>query len=631
MDGEQWAALVRRLEPQARSDPRSYARKVAAFGALGYAFIGLSLVALVVLGVLVVLLALSGPALLIKLLLPIGALGWLIVRSLSVRMDPPEGIELRRENAPELFRMVDEVNERVQGPKVHKVLVDGEPNASVVQIPRRGVIFGQRNYLVLGLPYLYALSPDEFRAVVAHELGHLSKSHGRFGAWIYRIRTTWWQLLEALEEKRHWTTGLFRRFFEWYVPRFDAYSFPLRRAHEFEADEAAAEAAGPQAAMTALLSGTLGARYLYEEYWPRVYRQADSDPEPPRSAFAPMGRELASARSSQDAAQTLRAELTRAPDVADTHPSVAERISHLGLDADQILSLVVSNRDGVSAAEAFVGARADELAAEFDRTWHDSVKEMWREQHRERREARRELERLEGRGGDLSLDEARTLAALTAEFRSPDKALERYRAVLSMRADDPQASFGIGQILLERGDEAGLEHLERAMEGDQEAVLPACELAIQFLESQGRQAEAEKYRRRAESQAEVYEQAMVERGGVDVDDELEPANLDDEVLAQIREVVSRHPEVRTAYVVRKRLRHLADEYPLYVLALIPAKRWRQLWKEADADEKDESTLADRVAGDLDLPVDLQVIVPGPRAGMDERLERIPGATVFTRV
>ena len=96
MTSEQWAALVRRLEPEARKDPKGYGRKVALFGALGYAFIGLSLVVLVALAVLVVAGALAGPALLLKLLIPIGALGLLILRSLSVGIDPPEGLELKR-------------------------------------------------------------------------------------------------------------------------------------------------------------------------------------------------------------------------------------------------------------------------------------------------------------------------------------------------------------------------------------------------------------------------------------------------------------------------------------------------------------------------------------------------------
>jgi hypothetical protein len=66
------------------------------------------------------------------------------------------------------------------------------------------------------------------------------------------------------------------------------------------------------------------------------------------------------------------------------------------------------------------------------------------------------------------------------------------------------------------------------------------------------------------------------------------------------------------------------------VAVIPTKRWRQLWKEADAEEKNEETLADRIAADLELPVEFHVIVPGPRSGMDERLEAIPGAKIFSR-
>jgi Zn-dependent protease with chaperone function len=632
MTQEQWAALVRRLEPQARANPTSYRRKVTAFGVLGYAFIGLMLAALVALAVLVVILALAGPGVLLKLLLPIGALALLIVRALLVHLDPPDGIEVKRDEEPELFRMIDEVNATVRGPKVHTVLIDDQPNAAIVQIPRRGAIFGQRNYLVLGLPYMQALSPDEFRAVVAHELGHLSRSHGRFGTWVYRIQTTWWQLLAALEEKRHWTTGIFRRFFEWYVPRFDAYSFPLRRAHEFEADESAAAAAGPQAAMTALLSGTLGARYLYEEYWPGIYRRADDEQEPPRSAFAPMSRELAAARSGKDVRQILQQELAREPDLEDTHPSLEERIRHLGLEPDEVVRLAASDRDGQTAAEAFLRDGGTRLAELFDQTWREAIAEDWRQRHSERQEARRELEGLEGRAQreQLSLEDRRTLATLTAEFREPDDALARYRAVLEVEPGDAQANFGIGSILLERDDDAGLAHLERAMDADADAIVPACELAIPYLAARGRSEEAEVYRKRGEQQLEVYEAASVERAEVDVDDELEPPDLDHALLEQIRTTVASHDDVQAAYVVRKRVRHLADEYPLYVVAVIPRNRWRQLWKEADAEEKEEATLADRVAEDLELPFDFHVIVPGPRSGMDERLEAIPGAKIFSR-
>ena len=166
MTNEQWDALVRRLESQARENPRGYGRKVVLLGALGYVFLAASLLALAALGALVVVLAIKGPGILLKLLLPIGALAWVIVRSIPVRFEAPRGASIRRQDAPELFGMLDDVKKRVRGPKLHAVLVDDELNASVVQIPRLAGLLGQRNILVLGLPYMQALSADELRAVV---------------------------------------------------------------------------------------------------------------------------------------------------------------------------------------------------------------------------------------------------------------------------------------------------------------------------------------------------------------------------------------------------------------------------------------------------------------------------------
>mgnify|MGYP000028159323 CR=1 FL=1 len=45
-----------------------------------------------------------------------------------------------------------------RGPRVHEVLLDGELNAGIVQNPRAGGLLGSRNYLVIGLPCLAALS-----------------------------------------------------------------------------------------------------------------------------------------------------------------------------------------------------------------------------------------------------------------------------------------------------------------------------------------------------------------------------------------------------------------------------------------------------------------------------------------
>jgi hypothetical protein len=219
---------------------------------------------------------------------------------------------------------------------------------------------------------------------------------------------------------------------------------------------------------------------------------------------------------------------------------------------------------------------------------------------------------------------------LTSDFRDDNAALQRHRAVLARDQADAHSNFTVGAILLDRGDDSGLVHLDQAMNADHEAILPACETAIAYLESRGRSDEAVRYRARVEQQLEVYGAASAEREEVDVTDELEPANLDPALVEQVRAAVANEQEAHKAYLVRKRLRHLSQEHPLYIVAVIPTKRWRQLWKEADAEEKDELTLADRVASALELPVDVQVIVPGPRSGMDDRLDAIEGAEIFSR-
>jgi hypothetical protein len=50
---------------------------------------------------------------------------------------------------------------------------------------------------------------EQFKAVLAHEFGHLSKGHGRMANWIYRQRLRWSRLMTALEAAESWGVVLF--------------------------------------------------------------------------------------------------------------------------------------------------------------------------------------------------------------------------------------------------------------------------------------------------------------------------------------------------------------------------------------------------------------------------------------
>src|SRR3989442_14276269 len=98
---------------------------------------------------------------------------------------------------------------------------------------------------------MLAVSPEEFRATVAHEFGHFSGKHGKFGATIYRQTVTWHRIWDQLSKSN--ASWLLSSFLSWYMPKFEALSFALRRTNEYEADAAAVQIGGARANATDLM------------------------------------------------------------------------------------------------------------------------------------------------------------------------------------------------------------------------------------------------------------------------------------------------------------------------------------------------------------------------------------------
>ncbi len=182
--------------------------------ALGYGYLFAVVIGLLVTVYVVIWAMIAfGHAFLFKLVwLPL-VLAWLVLKSMWITISPPDGKRIHRDQTPELFDVIAEVRAAIAGPHVHNVLLSDEFNAGIVQVPKFGMFGWSSNYLVVGVPLLKAIGPDEFRAVIAHEFGHLSGRHGRFAGWIYRIRQSWIQLLTNIQQERHYASFIF----DWFI------------------------------------------------------------------------------------------------------------------------------------------------------------------------------------------------------------------------------------------------------------------------------------------------------------------------------------------------------------------------------------------------------------------------------
>jgi len=188
MDRGAFEALITRMEALAASNPAAYRRRVFGLAILGYGY--LLLVVTVLLALCAVLLAsiVYLQVIAVKLLLLVGGPLWLVLRSMWVELQPPAGERLTKLRVPGLFQMLGDLRKRLRTPRIHHVLLTPDFNAGVMQVPRLGLLGWHRNYLFIGLPLMKSLTVEQFQAVLAHELGHLSGGHARAGNWIYRLR-----------------------------------------------------------------------------------------------------------------------------------------------------------------------------------------------------------------------------------------------------------------------------------------------------------------------------------------------------------------------------------------------------------------------------------------------------------
>ena len=619
MEQEAFESLIRSLERSAAANPSLYRAKLTAWAALGYGYVATMLALL-----LAVVVAFGwwtvhgGRVVAAKLGFVVLALVWGVLRSMWVKLDPPAGRAVTRQDAPALFAMIDEVRQAARAPYVHTVLVTEEFNAAIVQHPRLGIFGWLKNYLILGLPLMQALTVREFKAVVAHELGHLSGAHGKFGAWIYRLRLGWARLHQALTAERHWGGFLFAPFFGWFAPRFAAYSFVQARQQEYEADRMSAQVTNAHTAASALLRVRLQSKYVREHYWRDIFKRVEHEPHPIAAPYAQMSRPLNEGHESSQAQRLLETSLKQKTGYDDTHPALADRLAALGCAA---FTPPPMRR---SAAAEFLGDLESTLAAEFDREWREQVAQWWQRRFEELGQARERLAALDAIvERPLTFDERWEQACLIEELGDEARAMEGYRQLTDENAQHAGARIAYGRLLLTRDDERGVEYLNQAAKFGPQAAQTACDLIVGYLRRHGRDAEAKPYIAQYHAASAVLDEAREERARVLTTDALLTHELDAEQVAAVVRQLAVFPELKIAYLARKQLRHF-PESPLYVVGVAIKKPWWKFDAEAETD-----ALVSRLAQQTEFPGEA-LIVPLSRKNRAflKKFKSISSAVVY---
>lgn len=512
MDQADFVHRVRMGELASARNSTAYRWRVAAFAALGYAWVlGCLLLALFMLGWGVssllgerfrgvyVLAALSGLSLL-----------WVTVQALWLRSDAPDGVEITAEQAPALFESLERIRSKIKGPPLHHVYLNGEFNASIRQQSRYGLLGGAVNHLTIGLPLLMALDRQRFLAVLGHEYGHLRGDHGRVAAWIYRTRVAWMRMHDGMRDDSNALAVVSSAFMRWYLPRFAADSFALARQDEYEADGIAARLVGRDVTAAALIEIEIRGSWMEREYWAHHWSKA-ADHALPVGPYRSLRKRLARLPECAFANDTLRQALKRPSNVDDTHPGLRDRIEALEVAP----SLPVWSQ---GSALGLLGDGAGRWLERFDKQWCRDHASEWKQHHAWLGQVRERVQALIARLAQANADEMVELARLQRHLNPRAQVRHVYAQALQRSAGHAGALRGLVQELPDEEREGKLQLLEQLWDGDGDARWWAARTALAELDASrpGMEHDGAAYkhwRKRLERAQEAEERAWEELAG----------------------------------------------------------------------------------------------------------------------
>ncbi|GAB7041105.1 MULTISPECIES: M48 family metallopeptidase [Catenuloplanes] len=243
---------------------------------------------------------------------------WKAVREQS---GDPNGIPLRRDQAPQLWATVDELAQAVGTRAPDEIFLVPDVNAAVSEKSRLMGLIGGRRTMLIGMPLLQTFTVAQLRSVLAHELGHFSGSHTRLAAVSYRGRMAMGRTIEHLG-----AGNLVGYVYRGYGRLFLLVDNAVSRRQELEADLASVRVAGRAAAAGALeevrvLSAAFDF-YLNRYVGPGL--EAGAAPDDLFAGF----RELLTARADEIAALRSSASSVQEQQSRwDSHPPIGARVA----------------------------------------------------------------------------------------------------------------------------------------------------------------------------------------------------------------------------------------------------------------------------------------------------------------
>ena len=522
-------------------------KQTAVWVAFGY----LTIIAMIVTGVILLVI---GATLAIKadshfdrtLALGLALAGFLaaafIFTCLWIRFNPPTGIILTESEFPDLHSLIRKIADHAGGVRFDQVLLDPEMNASAVQNPRLGIFGWYRTYLVIGLPLMETLSVDEFKAVIAHEIAHLSQADGKVGAWLHRTRLTWERIMSRSAKLSFCPMSHF--FFRWFWPQFNSRSFVLLRHNELDADRRAAEWISPTSLSSGLKRLAIQGERVEREFWDPLEKEIYTPNALPADVMEQLSAFLRAPTQAEQDSVALSKTLRKTTNLTDSHPSLASRLSELGPSQH-------AHSELPEEIEASDRAAARLLSEEVIKLAHETFSQGWLA---EANDIRSTITLKPVSPKPIGVKKAWDRIAALARLDGLEKIQPELLELLEKKPNHSGAVYLRGCYLAQKDDPESIQFLERSA-NDPTLAGRAYETLADVYTRSGQLDLALALQKRIGEHEQELRSALVERGRVSAKDTYLPHDLTDQESEELHDILDVEPLVQRAWLAAKHVQH----------------------------------------------------------------------------
>ena len=302
------------------------------------------------------------------------------VRTVQLKFSHVKGLKLTKEMTPDLYEVISEVRSHYKRPAIKNVVLTEKFECRIESIPRLGIPIASFNTLVIGLPLLQTLSPEDFRCELSRCIGQHSKIIPSLTLFVYKSRNLWDMYNESLGKNKKFGTSPLRWFFKTYSRLYKLITAPAIRMEELEADLFALEYRHDTEVFNALKSKAISERFLASHYWAGVRNMVMKHPNISIKPFANIEKSVRSEAAQANRKKWLHEAYTAKHKPGDIMPGFRQRMDHMGHGKIKTIPVL-----GMNSAEKYLGDTRKNIIPIIDKLWRSTTLSNWVKEYKEQR------------------------------------------------------------------------------------------------------------------------------------------------------------------------------------------------------------------------------------------------------